>query len=30
MHSPLVTVITINYNQARVTCQMLASLRQVT
>ena len=30
MNSPLVTVITINYNQARVTCQMLASLRQVT
>lgn len=30
MHNPLVSVITINYNQAQVTCQMLASLRQVT
>jgi GT2 family glycosyltransferase len=30
MSEPLVSVITINYNQARVTCQLLASLRQVT
>jgi GT2 family glycosyltransferase len=29
MNKPLVSVITVNYNQARVTCQLLASLRQV-
>lgn len=30
MHSPLVSIISVNYNQARVTCEMVASLRQVT
>lgn len=30
MDKPLVSIISINYKQARVTCEMLASLRQVT
>ena len=30
MHKPLVSIISINYNQAQVTCAMLASLRQLT
>jgi GT2 family glycosyltransferase len=30
MNKPLVSVITINYNQAQVTCQLLASLRRLT
>jgi GT2 family glycosyltransferase len=30
MHNPLVSIITVNYNQARVTCALLASLRQLT
>ncbi|MBF9236493.1 glycosyltransferase family 2 protein [Hymenobacter sp. BT683] len=30
MARPLVSIITINYNQARVTCALLASLRQLT
>ena len=30
MPEPLVSIISINYNQARVTCAMLASLRQLT
>ncbi|WP_187261801.1 glycosyltransferase family 2 protein [Pontibacter beigongshangensis] len=29
MPSPLVSVVTVNYNQAAVTCQMVASLRKV-
>lgn len=29
MYNPLVSIITINYNQARLTCELLASLRQV-
>lgn len=30
MNKPLVTIITINYNQAQVTCALLASLRKLT
>jgi len=30
MHLPLVSIISINYKQASVTCEMLASMRQVT
>lgn len=30
MHNPLVSIISVNYNQAEVTCEMVASLRQVT
>jgi GT2 family glycosyltransferase len=30
MNKPLVSIITINYNQAQVTCQLLASLRRLT
>jgi GT2 family glycosyltransferase len=30
MNRPLVSIISINYNQAQVTCAMLASLRQLT
>ncbi|WP_139923563.1 glycosyltransferase family 2 protein [Hymenobacter sp. DG01] len=30
MATPLVSIISINYNQARVTCEMVASLRQLT
>ncbi|MCJ8163619.1 glycosyltransferase family 2 protein [Pontibacter sp. E15-1] len=30
MHSPLVSIISINYNQTVVTCEMLYSLRRVT
>lgn len=30
MHKPLVSIITINYNQVTLTCDLLASLRQVT
>lgn len=30
MHSPLVSIISVNYNQSRITCEMVASLRQVT
>ncbi|WP_046243465.1 glycosyltransferase family 2 protein [Hymenobacter terrenus] len=30
MHKPLVSIISINYNQAEVTCAMLASLRELT
>ena len=30
MHNPLVSIISVNYNQARVTCEMVESLRQVT
>lgn len=30
MSKPLVSIISINYNQAEVTCAMLASLRQIT
>jgi GT2 family glycosyltransferase len=30
MPKPLVSIISINYNQAQVTCELLASLRQVT
>jgi GT2 family glycosyltransferase len=30
MSLPLVSVISINYNQARVTCDMVASLRRIT
>jgi GT2 family glycosyltransferase len=30
MSKPLVSIISINYNQAQVTCEMVASLRQVT
>ncbi|WP_162054841.1 glycosyltransferase family 2 protein [Pontibacter pamirensis] len=30
MHRPLVSIISVNYNQAGVTCEMVASLRQVT
>lgn len=30
MPRPLVSIISINYNQAQVTCEMVASLRQVT
>ncbi len=29
MHKPLVSIISVNFNQARVTCQMLASLEKV-
>lgn len=30
MPSPLVSIITVNYNQAQVTCELLASLRKLT
>ncbi|QNF32348.1 glycosyltransferase family 2 protein [Adhaeribacter swui] len=30
MSTPLVSIISVNYNQARITCEMLASLRQIT
>jgi GT2 family glycosyltransferase len=30
MPKPLVSIITINYNQARITCEMLASLQRIT
>ncbi|MDQ3292495.1 MAG: glycosyltransferase family 2 protein, partial [Bacteroidota bacterium] len=30
MCTPLVSIISVNYNQARITCEMLASLRQIT
>ncbi|WP_210465998.1 glycosyltransferase family 2 protein [Rufibacter roseolus] len=30
MHKPLVSVISVNYNQAAVTCEMVSSLRKVT
>ena len=30
MHRPLVSIISVNYNQSSVTCDMVASLRQIT